>query len=114
MQFGICVTHLLRNSPKKDPNIRKRKSTMTRRYKACPTMDSQHCGKHIRWVNKGLYGETNVDVFNKTMMTSSCRVYRKPFSHHIHPVKTQNSQNGHLEKDISVSGKKTFKHYWGG
>lgn len=47
---SICVTYLLRNSPKKDPNVIKRKSTMTRRYKACPTMDSQHCREHNRWV----------------------------------------------------------------
>lgn len=36
---------------------------MTRRYKACPTMDSQHCEEHIRWQNKGSYGETNVGLF---------------------------------------------------
>lgn len=38
---------------------------MTRRYKACPTMDSQHCGEHIKLTNDCLYqqDEAKISVF---------------------------------------------------
>lgn len=74
-------THLLRNSPKKEPNNRNRKSKKTSRYRACPTMDSQHCGEHSQQLPQQNEAETN-KYGNKG------ETYRKLLGHHMHPIIT--------------------------